>query len=108
MKISGDPSIARDIERLFGKLDPDWQQPLAAVFGDTLGYQIETGINQGINEIRNAIRESFHMAGEWLREEPGVAVTSEELKGFSESVDSVSDAVDRLEARIRMLRKRQP
>ena len=108
VKISGDAALARDLERLFGKLDPDWHEPVSAVFGETLGYQITSGISQGIEELGKAIGQTIDMAGEWFREESGLSVSKNEIREFGEAVDSISDAVDRLDARIRSFRERQP
>jgi ubiquinone biosynthesis protein UbiJ len=60
VQINGDASLARDLERIFSKLDPDWETPLAGILGDVAGHQAAHGIRQGVKTARetaNTIRE---------------------------------------------------
>ena len=52
VQINGDASLARDLERIFGRLDPDWEGPLAGLLGDVAGQQAAQGIRQGIETAR--------------------------------------------------------
>jgi ubiquinone biosynthesis protein UbiJ len=56
VQINGDASLARDLERIFSKLEPDWEGPLAAMLGDTVGYQAAQGIRQGVETARETAR----------------------------------------------------
>jgi len=62
VQINGDASLARDLERIFSKLEPDWESPLSGMLGDTVGYQAAQGIRQGVE----AARETVHTAGKML------------------------------------------
>ena len=44
--ITGDANLARDLERLFSRLDPDWEGRLSRIFGDVWGHQVRTGCKQ--------------------------------------------------------------
>lgn len=56
--INGDASLARDIERIFSKLEPDWEGPLAGMFGDVAGHQIAHGLRQGFETARETARSA--------------------------------------------------
>jgi ubiquinone biosynthesis protein UbiJ len=52
VQINGDASLARDLERIFRKLEPDWEGPLAGMLGDVAGHQAAQGIRQGVASAR--------------------------------------------------------
>ena len=56
--INGDASLARDLERIFSKLEPDWEGPLAGMFGDVAGNQIAHGLRQGVETARETARSA--------------------------------------------------
>ncbi len=39
VQINGDASLARDLERIFSKLEPDWEGPLSGMLGDVAGHR---------------------------------------------------------------------
>lgn len=52
VQINGDASLARDLERLFSQLAPDWEGQLAGMLGDTVGYQAAQGMRHGLEAAR--------------------------------------------------------
>ena len=58
VQINGDASLARDLERIFSKLDPDWEGPLAGMFGDVAGHQMAQGLRQGAETARETARSA--------------------------------------------------
>ena len=62
VQINGDASLARDLERIFRKLEPDWEGPLAGMLGDVAGHQAAQGIRQGVKTAR----ETAQTAGKVL------------------------------------------
>jgi ubiquinone biosynthesis protein UbiJ len=56
VKINGDASLARDLERIFSKLDPEWEAPLIGMLGETAGYQLAQGIRQGVGTAMETAR----------------------------------------------------
>ena len=107
VSISGDATLARDLERVFSKLEPDWQQPLSTVFGETLAFQIASGIEQGARSLRDTAREARRQAGDWLREDTELVVPREQFRAFSDELERFRDAVARLEARVRLAEERR-
>ncbi len=106
VQISGDANLARDIERLFSKMDPDWEKPFSDVLGDVLGFQVTSGLKHGVEAVRAAAETTTDMAGAYFRDESNVLVRPAELGEFNQAVDTLNDATERLEARIRNLREK--
>jgi ubiquinone biosynthesis protein UbiJ len=100
VNIAGNANLARDLERLFSQLDPDWQKPFTELFGDTLGYQLATGIEQALRALRDAAGQTAGMAASYLRDETGELLRPAEMKEFSRAVDALRYATDRLQARL--------
>jgi ubiquinone biosynthesis protein UbiJ len=101
--ISGDANLARDIEKVFSQMEPDWEKPLADLFGDVLGFQFASGLKQGVEAVRTAAVKTADMAGTYFRDDADGLVRPAELKEFNQAVDGLNDAIDRLEARLKNL-----
>lgn len=102
--ITGDANLARDMERIFRQLDPNWEGHLAAVFGDVVGYQVAAGLRQGARTLREVARSSAEMAGTYLREEAPSLVRPAEFEAFGRDLDTLTRALDELEARLAKIR----
>ena len=66
--INGDASLARDLERIFSKLEPDWEGPLAGVLGDVAGYQAAQGIRQGVETVRETARNAGKILSDIMKD----------------------------------------
>src|SRR6476469_2782076 len=69
LRVSGDAALARRLQRLAERFDPDWQQPFAAVFGDVLGVQIANAVASALKQARTAGRTLAQATAEYLTEE---------------------------------------
>lgn len=96
--ITGDANLARDLERLFSRLDPDWEGGLARIFGDVWGHQVASGLKSGAGHARRAAAEAGEMIDEYLARGQGPVVHAGEFEEFGESVDALRESVDRVEA----------
>ena len=105
VNISGDATLARDLERLFSRLDPDWESTLSRLFGDVWGHQVAAGIRSGSEQAKEAAGNAAELVSEFLKRESGPLVQSAEIKKFADAVDETRDAVERLEARIRIMKE---
>ena len=101
VEIQGDAGLAKDMERLFRKLDPDWDEPLARLFGDVLGHQLATGIRQSRDWAGKTMRSTSAMLRDYLQEESRVSVHPREMKSFNDAVDELRDAIERLDAKLK-------
>ena len=71
VRIQGDANLARDLGKVFSQLDLDWQGPLSAVLGDTLGHQLASGLKQGFGAARTAAQSTTGQLADYLRRGPG-------------------------------------
>ncbi len=103
VKISGDATLARDLERLFSAMDPDWEAGVAQFTGDVMAYQLVAGFKGMAAALLSTGKQMQQVAGEYLSSEQSPLPQPGELRGFADEVDNVRDAVERLEARMRIL-----
>jgi ubiquinone biosynthesis accessory factor UbiJ len=106
MRIEGDAELARRLQRLAERFDPDWRQPFASVFGDVVGVQIANGVAAALRQARTGGQKFAEATAEYLTEESRDVVPRAELDAFHDDVDSLRDDAERLAARIARLRKR--
>jgi hypothetical protein len=92
----GDAELARRLQRLAERFDPDWQQPFAAVFGDVLGTQIANTVASALKQARSAGRNFAETTAEYLTEDRAMSVGRAELNAFHDDVDALRDDVERL------------
>jgi ubiquinone biosynthesis protein UbiJ len=103
MRLEGDADLARRLQRLAERFDPDWQQPFARVFGDVLGVQIANAFAGALKQARVAGRNLAESAAEFVTEESRDVVGRDELNAFHDDVDALRDDAERLAARIARL-----
>lgn len=106
VRVSGDAELARRLQTLVGRFDPDWQQPFVAVFGDLIGVQIANGVRGALDQLRDLSGSLARNAAEFVTEESRDVVGREELNAFHDDVDAIRDDVERLQARVERLRGR--
>jgi ubiquinone biosynthesis protein UbiJ len=100
VSITGDANLARDLERLFSQLDPDWEGSLSRLLGDVWGYQVAAGLRAGAGHARRSATEAGEMVREFVTREGGPVVRAEELDRFAAGVDDLRNALARLERRL--------
>jgi ubiquinone biosynthesis protein UbiJ len=105
LRIEGDADLARRLQKLAQRFDPDWQQPFAAVFGDVIGVQIANALAGGLRHARGAAGAFASNAAEFVTEESRDVVPRDELNAFHDDVDTLRDDVERIAARVARLRQ---
>ena len=68
VQINGDASLARDLERIFSKLEPDWEGPLAGMFGDVAGHQLAQVLRQGVETARETARSAGKILSDIIKD----------------------------------------
>ncbi len=106
MRIEGDADLARRLQRLAERFDPDWRQPFSAVFGDVLGVQIANAAAAALKQARVGGQKLAESAAEYLTEESRDVVPRAELDAFYDDVDTLRDDAARLAARVARLKTR--
>jgi ubiquinone biosynthesis accessory factor UbiJ len=106
LRIEGDADLARRLQKLAERFDPDWQQPFVRVFGEIAGVQIANAVAAGLRHARGAAGAFAVNAAEFVTEESRDVVAREELNAFHDDVDTLRDDVERMAARVSRLRAR--
>lgn len=106
VRIEGDADLARRLQRLAERFDPDWRQPFSAVFGDVLGVQIANAVAAALKQARVGGQKLAETAAEYLTEESRDVVPRAELEAFYDDVDGLRDDAARLAARFSRLKAR--
>jgi ubiquinone biosynthesis protein UbiJ len=101
--ITGDANLARDLERLFSRLDPDWEGRLSRIFGDVWGHQVAAGLRAGAGQARESAESAGDMISEYLQRDQGPLLRPQEIENFASEVDETRAAAEQLEARIRRM-----
>ncbi len=100
LHVAGDADLARRLQRLAERFDPDWQQPFATVFGDVLGVQVANAVAGALKQARIASRDLAETVAEYVTEESRDVVGRDELNAFHDDVDALRDDVERLAATV--------
>jgi len=104
VRVSGDAELARRLQTLAERFDPDWQQPFVAAFGEIVGVQIANAARGALRQLRSVSGNLAQNAAEFVTEESRDAVGRAELNAFHDDVDALRDDVERLQAKVDRLR----
>ena len=107
VSITGDANLARDLERLFSRLDPDWEGRLSRLFGDVWGHQVAAGLRAGVEQAKDNAENTREMISEYIQQNQGPVIRREEIEEFGAAVEDTRDSAERLEARIREMEESQ-
>ena len=103
VEISGDADLARRIERLASRFEPDFDEAFARAFGDVIGFQLARGFRGAPAGVRKSTSRLLRTSFEYLVEESRDLVARPELEQFFEEVDALRERADRLAARVRRI-----
>lgn len=104
VRLSGDATLARDFERLFSRLDPDWTGYFSGLTNERIGPQIAIGLREGLRQSRTAFDSGGRLLAEWLGGDGRVGVRPDEMARFVDDVDRLRDDTERLAARVNRLK----
>lgn len=100
VEIFGDANLARDLERLFSRLDPDFEGFISGFTGDVVANQVAAGLRQGVEVAQEALRSGSEMLGGWITGEGELGVKPDEMRRFVSEVDALRKAAEKLQARM--------
>ena len=107
VQISGDADIATDFRALLDILRPDWEEELSHFTGDAIAHETGRALH-GLADWAGRAQRSFgRSVAEYLTEESRDLVAVTELEEFNSTVDKTAAAVERLEAKLQLLRSQQ-
>jgi ubiquinone biosynthesis protein UbiJ len=104
VRISGDADIASDFRALLDIVRPDWEEELSRYAGDVVAHEVGRAV-RGFGVWAARTRQSLGRSlAEYLTEESRDLAAAAEIQEFNREVDELAVAVDRCEARLRLLR----
>lgn len=103
LRIEGDAELARALQRLAQRFDPDWQRPFVAAFGEVVGVQVANAAASALKGARRAGQDFAATAAEYVVEESRDVVGKHELEAFHDDVDVLRDDVERIAVRVARL-----
>lgn len=106
VKVSGDADLARRLQTLATRFDPDWSLPFTRVFSDVIGVQVANAVRAGLQQVRVAAGNLAESAADYVTEESRDVVGREELNAFHDDVDAIRDDVERMAVRVGRLAAR--
>lgn len=106
VKVSGDADLARRLQTLATRFDPDWSLPFTRVFGGLIGVQVANAVRAGLQQFRVAAGNLAESAADYVTEESRDVVGREELNAFHDDVDAIRDDVERMAVRVGRLAAR--
>ncbi len=103
VRINGDADLARTLQQLAGRFDPDWEKPFTDLLGPVAGVQVARVLREGLKAGAGFARGFTRDTVDFLTEESRDLVGKAELGAFLDDVDAVRDRVERLAARVARL-----
>jgi ubiquinone biosynthesis protein UbiJ len=101
VEIAGDAELARRLERLATRFEPDIDEAFARAFGDVAGFQIARLFRRGFAFARDSASALARDGADYLVEESRDLIARPEMEQFLDEVDELRERGDRLEARMR-------
>ena len=106
--ISGDVSLAQEIQAVLKNLDLDWEEPLSEWIGDALARRTGNLVRDAARFLTRT-RQTLEMdIGEYLRYEKEVLPERSEIDAFNAAVDTLRNDAERLKLRIARLQQALP
>jgi ubiquinone biosynthesis accessory factor UbiJ len=100
LRINGDAELARTLQHLAQRFDPDWDAPFARALGPVLGPQVARVLREALGQGRRVAGNLARDTADYLVEERRDVVGRAELEAFHDDVDALRDRVERLAARV--------
>ncbi len=104
----GNTALLADIKTIARDLDLDWEEAINDWLGDVLGHQLAEQLRCRMDWLKARGQSGKRLLGEFLTEELRAVPAAAELRTFSDQVDQLRLAADRLEARLQRLRQHWP
>jgi len=104
VKISGDADVASDFRALLDIVRPDWEEEMSRYTGDVVAHEVGRAVRGFANWASRARTSLGRSLAVYLTEESRDLAAAAEIEEFNREVDELALAVDRCEARLRLIR----
>ena len=106
IKISGDTAPLMQLQAILGELDIDWEAPIVDAIGPVLGHQLAEVIRAILSGSTTAHRRMKRQISELILEEGRLSPPKQELDSLFTAIDELVLRTDRIESRIKRIKKR--
>lgn len=103
VELHGNFDLVQQWQTILKNLDIDWEDPLNQLTGDLIGHPLAQGIRAVTSKLRRDAERVPGYLSEYLSEEAGVLIGTDEAEIFYQDIDDLRSRVDRLEARLQRL-----
>ncbi len=104
--ITGDVGVAGRLKEILAGIDPDWQELVSPVIGDTATHKLERvgrEFNQWFSRAQQSFGENTH---DYLVDEVSMLASARQVAEYSDGVDSLREDMDRVAARLARIERR--
>lgn len=105
IQLSGDTQVVQALHSILSDLNIDWEVHVSRLFGDVVTQQVSSGIAQTRQWSSQAAESLRADAEEYVHEEARLLPSRYEVRVFSERLDELKLAIDRIQARVARLRQ---
>ena len=105
--LGGDIGLATRLQQVAARIDVDFEEALAQRIGDVPAHELVRALLGFRVWAQDAGSSLLADVSEFLRHESGMTPLGEEVERFAQQVDDLRDDVERLDARIIRLERRQ-
>jgi ubiquinone biosynthesis protein UbiJ len=106
VEIDGDVELGQQIQRVFERLDIDWEEHLSRLTGDIIAHQLGNTVRGLFSWGERSAEHLGRDTADYLQEETETLPVPWEVQLFIGQVDTLRSDVDRLEARIKRLQQK--
>ena len=103
--LNGDIYVAQSFSSLLQELDIDWEEQLSVYTGDALAHQAFSTVKSAIGHGKVNLEQARTVWSERLTKDGAIGVTQQELNEFSEQINNLRSASERLQVRLSLLEK---
>ena len=107
VSLHGDIALATRLQQIAARMDIDFEEAIAERIGDIPAHEIVRGMRGLGGWMRAAGTALLEDVSEYLRYEAAVMPSTGDVERFTRAVDEIRDDVERLEARVARLERRQ-
>lgn len=105
LRISGDIDLAQQVQKLAQQFAPDLEEALSQRLGDVLGVQVARALRSAGQTAQQIGKTSVTRVVEYVRDERGDVLGSEEMNAFLDEVDQLRDHAERLAQRVEQFKR---
>ena len=105
LRISGDIDLAQQVQKLAQQFAPDLEEALSQRLGDVLGVQVARALRSAGQTAQQIGKTSVTRVVEYVRDERGDVLGSEEMNAFLDEVDQLRDHAERLAQRVERFKR---